>query len=548
MPKVSPAPKRQKALQRQPPPGTKLEAQEKDGNCMYRSMASALNRGRKEQSFHHLELRARVATHIQAHPEWYEQEWKDDGSKGPDGQPCASWDDFIKAICKPGSFSGDLELRALCKLTKTKVVLIPEDPNFSVVAYGKKWASTTHCFFYTTNHFDYLAPTGDAYPKDLLDVVADPCGGFLVGGVSELGTESASSVGRGTRAADLRTEPTVSKPSRRPKQSQQSEVASIPRRPATQAQASNASSCGPGTFVSMCGDVDFGECSASDPHQPSRPQRVVTPPADVATMLRLKLFQCRLCNFKQRGSNRVQLLGIKNRHMKRHHPGHPLLNTSRQLHTTRMIQVKPGDDVAWKCPLCDIGITKEEHANMTRSVAWQVKFDHRGDKHPRITKERWKEILRAQRKKQGVSKAFTAANRITQLSRAGLSKACAKLPSHCVPFLWPTPLYAKSKQGTNKPRRRSKNLHIRKCVFINWIKCRRCGHLLKGKNAGHFGAKCPPPRTQQVIDRQLQRTKMLQAWLGDKEVPGMTPQQVQATFASAIVAIRETPLQHSSPC
>ena len=75
-----------------------------------------------------------------------------------------------------------------------------------MVAYGKKWHAKTHCVFYTSNHFDYLEPAEDKYSKELLEVSADPNGGFLVGGISELATESSSSRGARTRAADLRTE------------------------------------------------------------------------------------------------------------------------------------------------------------------------------------------------------------------------------------------------------------------------------------------------------------------------------------------------------
>lgn len=49
-----------------------------------------------------------------------------------------------------------------------------------------------------------------------------------------------------------------------------------------------------------------------------------------------------------------------------------------------------------------------------------------------------------------------------------------------------------------------------------------------------------------MIKRQLARTEMLRTWLGDKPVPGITPQQVQTIFASAITAIRENPLANSS--
>ncbi|CAE7272427.1 Pol [Symbiodinium microadriaticum] len=169
--KETSAPKRQKALVRQPPPGTKLIPQEKDGNCLYHTVVAALNSERKDKTFHHTELRARVVAHMKAHPEWYKADWESDGKKGPDGNPCKDWDCFLEQVAKPGSYSCDLELRALCRLCQFKAVLVPEDPNFSVVAYGKKWKSKTHCIFYSHRHFDYLSPDGDdKYPDELLNV------------------------------------------------------------------------------------------------------------------------------------------------------------------------------------------------------------------------------------------------------------------------------------------------------------------------------------------------------------------------------------------
>ena len=233
-----------------------------------------------------------------AHPEWYKKDWQDDGSKGPDGKPCASWDDFIAAISRPGSFAGDLELRALCKTYQNQGPCsfrrMPTSPLLRMARSGRPPLTV---FFYTSNHFDYLAPTGDAYPKDLLSVVADPCGGFLVGGVSELATASESSVGRGTRAADLRTEPTESRLSSRrraptPQQSaKRSQSAKQPRRQSIQVPDSTALSWGKGTIGSAGDDdVDWTLCQLRPRISHPGPKRVNTPPADVAEMVRLKLF------------------------------------------------------------------------------------------------------------------------------------------------------------------------------------------------------------------------------------------------------------------
>ncbi|CAE7765824.1 Pol, partial [Symbiodinium necroappetens] len=328
--KPQPPAKRQKALLRQVPEGTKLMPQDKDGNCMYRSIACALNHGRKESSFHHLELRARVASHLEEHASWYEEEWKADDCKGSDGTSLPNWAAFVAAVAKPGSFSGDIELKALCKLCKIKVVLIPEDPAFAVVAYGKKWQSKTHCVFYTSNHFDYLAPVADKYSKELLEVSADPNGGFLVGGVSELATESCSSRGAGTRAADLRTESSrrtkglsVATPVPSGSQAGHRCKARSEEAPGKRLRTvSSAHSCAPPSDVS--GRASHG--LASDlPELPPEPVVLdgFVDPRQRPTKVRCKnkYTFCRLCPWTRQCRDHDQAASLQKRHFATHHPG-----------------------------------------------------------------------------------------------------------------------------------------------------------------------------------------------------------------------------------
>ena len=156
----------------------------------------------------------------------------------------------------------------------------------------------------------------------------------------------------------------------------------------------------------------------------------------------------------------------------------------------------------------------------------------RARKHPRITMERWKEILKQQRQKQGRWTKKQAARRIAKLSQASLARARASLPSHCVPFLWPTPKYAKPpKKQAAHPM--SSDRCINRCRFESWVNCRRCGTPVKDRFKHHIGTACPPPRPQHVVERQVARTQQLREWLGDAKVPGMTAAQVQATFDSA---------------
>ena len=121
--------------------------------------------------------------------------------------------------------------------------------------------------------------------------------------------------------------------------------------------------------------------------------------------------------------------------MKQHRPGHPILNTSRDVHAARMIKVRPGDDIAWKCPLCDIGITKVEATTMTRSVVLASEILATGViSILESPKERWKEILGAHRKRQGIPKAVSAARRIRQMSQGEFIQSECKAAQPLCPF------------------------------------------------------------------------------------------------------------------
>ena len=171
---------------------------------MYHAVGDGL-RWLKEQpkAFHHLDLRARVAEHLARHKEDYEPAWSSDGRPGPDGTALPDWDAFVAQVALPSKYSGEAELKALCRLFSIRVIVIP-DPLWKVCSYGKAKYKDVVAIYFADKHFDFVKPDGK-YTKDISGVVADPNGGFLVGGVSEACSDSSSDRPVGAGLSQART-------------------------------------------------------------------------------------------------------------------------------------------------------------------------------------------------------------------------------------------------------------------------------------------------------------------------------------------------------
>ena len=155
-----------------------------------------------------------MADHLDRHKADYEPTWAADGRPGPDGTPVAEWSDFIASIAVPGKFSGEVELKALCRLFSVRVVVFPSDPAWPVCAYGRAKHKDVIAVFFKDKHFDFLLPA-EAYAKEITSVTTDPFGQFLVGGVSEACSVSVSSCAQGAGMSAARTASAGPQPSKR---------------------------------------------------------------------------------------------------------------------------------------------------------------------------------------------------------------------------------------------------------------------------------------------------------------------------------------------
>ena len=160
------------------PEGTRLRVQLGDGNCLYRSVATAL--GEKGQSTTHQHLRAAVATRLRTQPHDYIQRWHEHGCLDPKGRVC-EWTDFIRRVARPGAYAGITELAALCDLWHFKAIVYARAQS-KAFAIGNRWADTTFCFWLDKHHLEYLSPVDGDYPVTLTQVYDEPVNGMLVGG------------------------------------------------------------------------------------------------------------------------------------------------------------------------------------------------------------------------------------------------------------------------------------------------------------------------------------------------------------------------------
>ena len=186
--------KRVKISLREVPAGCSRVATPTDGNCLYHSFGAAYAWAKGHKTvINHLDLRARVADHLSRHDSEYEPAWVADGKPGPKGTPLEDWKAFVKAIEEPGAWSGETELRALCKLFSIRIVVVPSDPRWHVCVYGRARYKDLGAIFFSEKHFDFLKPLTERYPENIAAVKTDSNGGWLVGGVSEACSISAAS-------------------------------------------------------------------------------------------------------------------------------------------------------------------------------------------------------------------------------------------------------------------------------------------------------------------------------------------------------------------
>ena len=422
------APKRQKVAVREVPQGCVLQAAAKDGNCMYHAIGDAL-RWLKDQpkAFHHLDLRARVAEHLAGHKEDYEPAWSSDGRPGPDGTALPDWDAFVAQVALPGKYSGEAELKALCRLFSIRVIVIPGDPNWKVCSYGKPKYKGVVAIYFADKHFDFVKPEGK-YSKEIRSVVADPNGGFLVGGVSEACSASWSEgTAKGAGLSQARTSVSSrSRPRGRGMSAARTGTASTApaRKPASVRKSHFKSSARASQEANQELEALVEECTAKPRRCSGRPSLVQWVQAGYA--------RCSLCPFKYKTTD-AKVAQVKlAAHFRYHHKGcKPAGLGPHNRMPSLVCDLSDDQAVEWRCAFCSKGISFEAARSAGKRRIASNKLQHKRECHPHVTWKKWKGADYSSR-----------AGSATETRFKGFSQMCSRTRSHLLErfqlFRWPS--------------------------------------------------------------------------------------------------------------
>ena len=199
--KELPAAKRPRGATRQVPQDLERRPCAKEGDCAFLSVAEGLTwlasgKGGGPKEFNHVELRARVASHLEKHRQEYESEWD---SILPDGTRAKSFDEYLTAIRQLKQFASELELRALARIYNVRVLIVPASDAFTPMVFHTN-AKRMLVLWLEDKHLEFLRPKGENstfkdYPEEYWKVTDGPVKSLSL---KVGGSDAASSLRSGT--------------------------------------------------------------------------------------------------------------------------------------------------------------------------------------------------------------------------------------------------------------------------------------------------------------------------------------------------------------
>ncbi|CAE6972781.1 L96 [Symbiodinium sp. CCMP2592] len=558
--KAVPDAKRARGAARTVPDGMQRQECPKDGNCAFTSFALALNwiyQKSGSSAFNHLELRAKVATHLAKHSDEYQAEW--DGVL-PDGTKDKAWDDYLTAAAQAGSFASELELRALGRIFDTRILILPASECFKPMVFHTSQKKRLAVSWLQDKHLEFLKPSKDNsackdYPEEFWQVTDGPVKGIRAGGKpSSCASSVASPVGSvftrdaAPSARTVWTEPRSSGCKRdlklrvtaaacdTCKVSSGSSVTGSKRsrgEPGAAWTSSRASCASNSVRIDSLQD-DLEDAQTVKVHAASK----TLPQSPLVQALRARgrscsdgIARCRLCPFRKKCRSQKQASRALCSHFAACHQGERPCPVKRLESCVRLLV--EDEPAYWKCKWCDMGIAAADAEKVGENTLTRFRNDHKTAAHPRLSWAKWHRRTRrpAQFKDNEARARKVSATKRNAYFVAKLLPVTRELESRdFVPFLWPRLAGSRSSKIDRYPLR-----------FKPAWRCTRCNAPFQdAKVAQEHRDKaqaCPSSQSKRMAQTRLQSMEEYRK-LHDQAPASAKKQQGDIVFDTALVHLR----------
>ena len=422
-----------------PPHGLQIRPNAGAGNCLFEALGQGIDKASRA-------VRAAVVRHLETHSDRYQPWW--DGKLPAKGEkPCADWKDYTKLLAKDGAWGSNLEVTAAAVHYDRPIAVFHAKGGAGPHVFNATGKNKPLALWFTGAHYELLEGSLPNHVLSSFYTTKGPLsggrGGSLCSGssgrtrCSGLPTPPVSKAA--PKPALCAPQPTRSNPDRARSRTPRSvcsyssrgtnfnALPSLPppagsasqRAPSVSskctrlsalpqtAKASGNTSVSHRPLPSSSARSDFDATSlldlprtlsprpvskAAQAHTPSAPDPTLAdslaPVPQAAKKGLCVRWPCPFCPFVAKGKFVSQK---KASHLKAWHPEEDLASTSlnpKALPLANVAQLAP-EDRHWKCPLCDLGFSREQAATHPSGVLRYARDKHRLQVHPRAKPERF---------------------------------------------------------------------------------------------------------------------------------------------------------------
>ena len=480
-----PSPKRVATSQRALPEGVTVDHIEKDGNCLFSSLAKGINLLAPDG--HQLtsgEVRARIAVHLRKNEETYVKGWD---REMPDRTKAADWGSYVTSIEGDKVWGGLTEIRAACRVWDIRCIIFPTSEHLEPFHVHGQAKRRVVGLYFTGHHYDLLRGDAGKLPRSILEIRANPPVVPMRGGGAH-GDDAASVWTRSSRAASgsywtsatSRSKAGAASPAMVSVRSKPA-AGSVPAPPSVWTSTPSAASstvgangrrvrahtlpsCSGGRMGDRtpsiaqelpAGDVGIDGAADASPRLPGLAQWYKRGSVGHPALQPDGGFEqkCDYCAKVFRAVSSDALAKKRYNHYQQWHPNKPR-NTIRKVCKAVPMKVIPkATAVDWRCPFCRVAVPRGELGKFSLFAWTRTREEHRLRAHPEVDRKEYASRCRARGLRTTVSvmrKRAQSLNRhqAARQSARGVSSSSNVDLARFVPFTWP--LLRKNRSGEKR--------------------------------------------------------------------------------------------------